>query len=60
MFWKAIRWSIVGAALTAPLVVGACLDYHTAEDCNLTSSCPPADAAADADSSMDAGDMGDV
>lgn len=57
MLRKSIRWGIVVVALAAPLTA-ACIDLHTAEECDLTLSCPPdaGDAGDAGDTGMDAGD----
>jgi hypothetical protein len=55
MFRTAIRLGIVAAALVAPLMV-ACIDYHTAENCELLGSCPYPDAGDGGDATMDAPD----
>jgi hypothetical protein len=54
MLRYAIRSGIVVAALAAPLV-GACIDYHTAEECADIGTCPLPDAG-DGGDGADGGD----
>jgi hypothetical protein len=53
----ALRCGIVTVALAVPLVA-ACVDYHTAEQCELLGSCPY-DAGDGGDATVDATDGGD-
>jgi hypothetical protein len=58
MVRKAFQWVIVAAALAAPLLLGACIDDHMAEECQYLGTCPD-DAGNDAgDASQDVTDGG--
>ena len=57
MLRTAFRWGIVTVALAAP-PGAACIDYHTAQECQYIGTCP-LDAGDGSDATMNAANGGD-